>query len=112
MSVVDLYNVPQTPSDMDRWASLHMIHHRLINLAIYRQHHIALPEYVIDPIDMRNPTAFLDQHQTMHNNTDSVLGLSGYDLSDVDLTDARQLSGWIWLNAQLHFQEATATGAF
>jgi hypothetical protein len=59
-----------------------------------------------------NSSGFLDQHQQMHNNSDAVLGVSSYDLTDVNWADAGQREGWIFLNAQLHQAEANATGVF
>jgi hypothetical protein len=112
MSIADLYNVPETDTDMAKWSALHQAQHRVTNHAILQTYSIALPEYILDPIDLADPQAFLNQHQTWHNTVDEILGLSGYDLSEVDWSDAGQRAGWIFLNAQLHVQEAQALGAF
>ena len=89
-----------------------MAEHRETNEAIFRKAAITLPEYVLDPVDMNDPTGFLDLHQQMHNNTDALLGISGYDLTEVDWTDPGQRAGWIQLNAQLHVMESDATEGF
>lgn len=112
MSVADLANVPNTDEEMVKWSALHAYHHRQINGAILLIHDIALPEYILDPVNLADPQAFLNQHQQMHQNTDQVLGIQGYDLTEVDWNDLGQRSGWIWLNFQLHVAEANATGVF
>jgi hypothetical protein len=112
MSLVDMFNVPNDPLEMARWSSLHAIQHRLTNFVILRDYNIALPEYILDPVNLADPAAFLDQHQQMHQNVDQLLGISGFDLTDVDWNDPGQRAGWIYLNAQLHTSEANATGAF
>jgi len=112
MAVASLFNVPGTDQEMAAWSFIHMAHHRELNEAILRLRNIALPEYILDPVNLADPQAFLNQHQQMHNNTDAVLGVSGYDLTEVDWADAGQRAGWIYLNATLHVAEAEATETF
>lgn len=112
MSVADLFNIPSTNTEMAAWSFQHMAHHRLINAAIQQTYSIDLPEYILDPVNLADPQAFLNQHQEMHNNTDRLFNISGFDLTDVDWSDPGQRAGWIFLNAQLHVAEADATGAF
>ena len=112
MSIADLYNVPVTDADVAQWSNLHLIQHRLTNEAVLRTKNIALPEYVLAPIDLNDPQAFLYQHQQMHNAVDQLYGISGYNLTDVNWSDVSQREGWIFLNAQLHVDEAQMTGAY
>ena len=112
MSVADLYNVPKTDAEMHVWSFNHMVHHRLVNAYLLKTKRINLPEYILDPMPVGDVRTFLLQHQTMHNNTDALTGVSGYDLTEVDWTKPEQRAGWIWLNAQLHVAEANATGVF
>lgn len=112
MSVANLFNIPNTDQEMGTWSFQHMAHHRLINLAILRIYNVVLPEYVLDPVDMTDPVQFLLQHQKMHDASDGVLGVSSFDLTDVDWSDQGQRAGWIWLNARLHVAEANATETF
>lgn len=112
MALASLFNVPNNTGEMSYWSFAHMDHHRRVNAAILQDFGIALPEYVLDPVDMNNPGSFLELHQQMHNNTDAIIGVSGYDLSAVDWSDTKQRAGWIYLNAQLHVAEADAIGVF
>jgi hypothetical protein len=110
MTVASLFNVPTTDDEMRQWSFAHMAHHRDINAAIQQNYSITLPLYILDPVDMNDPKAFLDQHQLMHNNTDQITGVAGFDLSEVNWSDPQQRAGWIYLNAQLHTQESAALG--
>lgn len=112
MALADIFNVPNTDQEMSQWSFAHMDHHRRINAAILASNNVVLPEYILDPVNLADPVAFGLQHQEMHNNTDAILGISGYDLTEVDWSDDGQRAGWIWLNAQLHRAEADATGVY
>lgn len=112
MSVASLFNIPTTDTEMAQWSFSHQAHHRELNEAILRIYHIALPEYILDPVNLADPVAFLYQHQSWHDDIDAVLNLSGYDLTEVDWSDPGERAGWIWLNAQLHLAEADATETF
>jgi len=111
MPVADLYNVPSTPEDFHWWSFNHMAHHRAeVDQLNNANPGLNLPIFILDPVDPNNPGVFLYQHQQMHNNTEVITGVSGYDLTTVDMRDPEQLAGWIFLNADLHFQEAQILG--
>lgn len=104
--VAGLYNVPSDDAELKQWATLHQMHHRDINAAIYRLTKIALPEYILDPIDVNDTGNWEDNHQNMHQLQDFLLGITGYDLSEVDWKNKNITAGWIYLNALEHKQAA------
>jgi hypothetical protein len=108
MGLADLWNVPNTDEEMATWSQLHFAEHVLINQAILEQHNVALPLYLINPVNLADPQAFLNLHQQMHGNTDAVLGVASQNLTEVDWNDPGQREGWIQLNAQLHVAESNA----
>lgn len=112
MAVASIYNVPTNEQEWNQWSFAHAAHHIDVNQAILQQHSIALPDFILDPINLADPQTFFEQHQLMHNNSDAVLGISGFDISDVNLKDKEQLAAWIFLVASLHYQEALKTGAW
>ena len=112
MPVADLYNVPTTPEQLAKWSFSHLANHRDQAEAVQRLYGLSVPVYVIDPLDPKNASTFLYQHQIMHNTNDAITGVSGYDLTDVDLSDPEQMASWILLNAQLHFAEAQVLGTW
>jgi hypothetical protein len=102
--LADLYNVPTTDSERALWSFAHMAHHRDINAKIYLLIKVALPEYILDPIDANDTGQWEYQHQLMHDNQNQILGIVGQDLTGVDWKDQRLLTAWVWLNASEHYQ--------
>lgn len=113
MPVGNIFNVPniEDPESFNVWAFAHMDHHRSINRAIYSSLLVALPEFSLDPIPLGDDSgAWMYQHQTMHNNQNAILGISGFDISEVKWRDKSLLEGWVWLHAQEHYQASQILG--
>lgn len=110
MALAALYNIPATEPEFMSWAFAHAAHHRDIIRAIYQNTGVSLQEFVLDPFDPKNPQTWLYQHQIMHKDMDAVLGISGYDLLDVDFQNRDNFAGWVWLNADEHRQAALGLG--
>jgi hypothetical protein len=104
--LADLYNVPGSDSERAFWTFAHMAHHRDINHAIYLLTKTALPEYILDPVDPHDTGQWEYQHQTMHDNQNAILGIQGQDLTGIDWNNQNLLAGWVWLNANEHYQAA------
>lgn len=109
-AVAGLYNVPGTPSEWSQWAFINMAHHRDIFRLIYAQQSILLPEFILDPLNPDDPGVWLYQHQRMHEDQNEALGIDGYNLVDVDLSDPEELAGWIYLHSSEHLQAANILG--
>lgn len=106
MALASLFNVPSTDIERSQWAFAHMAHHRDINRKIYELIKIALPEFILDPINPVETGTWEYQHQEMHNNQNAILGIAGFDLSELDWTKQNELAGWVFLNGQEHRQAA------
>lgn len=104
--IANLYNVPGTTAELAEWAFSHMAHHRDINARIYLLLKIALPEYILEPIDPADTGQWEDQHQIMHDNQNQLLGIAGQDLTGVDWKDDNLKAAWVFLNASEHYQAA------
>lgn len=102
MGVADIANVPNDQKTLLEWSFSHMAHHRDINRRIFEIENVALPEYALDPVNPNDAEVFLAQHQIMHNNQNTVLGIEGQNLSEVNFRDPVELSTWIFLNFQEH----------
>ncbi len=102
--LADLYNVPTTDEERAQWSFAHMAHHRDINARIYLLVKVALPEYILDPVNPENSGEWEYQHQLMHDNENAILGIQGQDLTGMDWKDQRLLAAWIWLNVNEHVQ--------
>ena len=108
MSIADLFNIPGDDQQLFYWSRMHLVWHRSCNLAIFQQQDIILPEYLLDPLPVGDPGQWLQNHQTMHNNLDTLLGVQTYNLTDVDWGDEQQRIGWFQAHAQLSQQESNA----
>ena len=104
--LANLYNVPSNDAERAQWAFAHMAHHRDIARRLYELVKVALPEYILDPIDPNDSGQWEDQHQIMHDNQNQLLGITGQDLTGIDWKDQRLTAGWIFLNASEHYQAA------
>jgi hypothetical protein len=102
--LANLYNTPITDDQRAAWAFSHMAHHRDINARIYLLIKVALPEYILDPINVNDTGQWEYQHQLMHDKQNQILGIQGQDLTGVTWKDQRLLDAWIWLNASEHYQ--------
>ncbi len=102
MSLANIFNIPGDPETMAAWSFSHMAHHRDIIRRLYQTRGLLLDEYAIDPVNPNNLKGFLDQHQIMHQQFSTVLGLPGWDLGEVDWQNKGQRSVWIDLNARAH----------
>jgi len=109
-SLAAIFNVPSTRSEFDAWGFAHAAHHRDINRKIFELGGGSLIEFVLDPINPDDTGAWLYQHQAMHAQMDAALGIEGYDLLEANFKDPNELSGWIWLHAQEHYQAAGLLG--
>lgn len=111
-AVAGLYNVPDLgqPESLATWGFVHAAHHRDIIRRIYELALLALPEYILDPINPNDMETWTYQHQQMHNDMDTILGISGFNLDDVDWKNKGQLSSWVALHAAEHLQAANILG--
>lgn len=110
MSIANLANVPSTDEERAQWAFSHMAHHRDIAARIYLLVKIAMPEYILEPLNPDDPSTWEDQHQQMHDNQNELLGITGQDLTGVDWKDQRLTAAWIQLNFNEHLQASNILG--
>ncbi len=104
--VAALYNVPNNTQELAEWSFSHAAHHNDIIRVIYQITKIALPVFVLDPVDINNSQVWADQHQQMHTQMDAILGISGYNLDDWDWKNQSTLAGNIYNNGNEHYQAA------
>ena len=105
-----LYNVPGTPEELSTWGAAHQSHHRDIARVIYEILGVQMTEFILDPFDIEDSGVWQYQHQIMHQEMDAVLGINGFALTNVDLSNQDALTGWIFANASEHYQAANTLG--
>ena len=109
-AIASLFNVPANAQELSSWATAHATHHRDVNRVLYQLTGANLVEYVLDPINPDDTGIWAYQHQIMHQNMDAVLGIEGFDLTNVDFKNQDLLTGWIELHANEHYQAANTLG--
>jgi hypothetical protein len=105
--LANLYNVPSNDAERQAWSFSHMAHHRDINQKIYVLTKVAVPEYLLDPIDPNDTGAWEYNHQIMHDTQNLLLGITGQDLTGLNWKDQNLLAAWIWINGSEHYQASS-----
>lgn len=105
MSVAAIFNVPSNQAEFNDWSFCHSDHHTNV-AAKLRTVGIVVPTYILDPINPADTGTWEYQHQLIHDAIDQVLGIQGFDLSDINWQDRNEFAGWIFLNANEHYQMA------
>jgi hypothetical protein len=108
--LADLANVPVSDADRAQWTFAHAAHHRDIAARIYLLVKVALPEYILDPVNIVDSGDWEYQHQLMHDNQNQVLGITGQDLTGIDWKDQRLLAAWVQVNFNEHLQASNILG--
>ena len=112
--VPTLFNIFQDQIGLNQFSFANADLHFRQNNALYAKQSLppnALPYYVLDPIYLGTDlTNWLQLHQDIHTKVNTLLGIAGNDLTDVDFEKPEQLAAWIWLHAQEHVQAASKLG--
>ena len=110
MGLPYLYFSPETPDDWKKWAFNHAAYHYDMIFAVQAQFGQNLTQYIINPIDPEGLGLWLDQHQSMHQQLNAVLGTQGYDLLNSDWQDPDAFAEWLRLNGDEHLRLSAALG--
>lgn len=104
MSLAALYNVPAGALELQLWSFHNASEHLLIAnaISVKKSKRIVLPP--LDPIPLVDFSNWLRRHQTVHNDQNEVLKISGSDLTGLDLESPEQVQAWIQLHVQEHLQ--------
>ena len=98
MSLAQLFEMPRTTEQWAMWSFAHASFHHDVDQAIARTYSITLAEFALDPFNPKD-TTWLYNHQVNHSARNAVLGIRGYDLTSVDLSDESSVLDWINLHA-------------
>jgi hypothetical protein len=107
MSLAALWNIPETQDQLSAWSFVNAAAHADIIARIFQATGKQLDSFILDPFDPHDEASFqpwLYQHQAMHQQMDAILGIQGYDLTDVDFSNDGLLAGWIQSHAVEHMQ--------
>lgn len=71
---------------------------------------LVLDQFQLSPINTDDFGLWLYNHQTMHSQINQVLGLTGFNLLDLDWEDQDQLQDWLNQNGDEHQRICSALG--
>ncbi len=113
MSIANLINVPrefaQSP-DAHAWTFSNSADHDEIIQAIQAQYGIRLNTYIVDPFPTSDLTGWFFRHQNLHDDMNGVLGLTGSDFTDLDVSDQTEVNYWALQHYQEHLAARIALG--
>ncbi|MDE2020516.1 MAG: hypothetical protein KGJ13_09295 [Patescibacteria group bacterium] len=108
--IANLFNVPSTEEDWNEYSFSLQSTLRDINRRIYETQKIAVPEFILDPINLAEPYVQLYNLQNWMNDLNAILGIAGFDYIDVDFSQQGDLASWTWLLAKNIRQAANQVG--
>lgn len=97
-----LFDITASGSSLEQFFFWNAQDHIEIHQAIQAQKGNNLFSRVLDPVDKQALDVWTELHQQTHNDINSVLGLSGNDLSDPDFSNPTKVREWMNLHAQEH----------
>lgn len=109
--LANIQNAPTDDQSMNTWSFSHtdLVNATIANLNTKGKD--IVPQ-IIDPIPLFDQGGYLRRLQTAHDSINSVLGLVGSDLTDVDISKPQQLQAWVNLVYNECFQWTLKTGVF
>ena len=95
-----LLEVPETEDDWGRFAWHNLDQINLIQQAILQQYGLEVTSYILFPLPLDNPSQWLQNNQSAHNDFNTALGLQSHNIEDLDFNNPDEVASWINLNYQ------------
>ena len=108
--LAQLLNVPESLDSFGTFAFPNSVHHEDVRRYIERIRGIPLPQYNLFPLALEDFGNWLENHQAAHDGINTVLGVLGADLSEINLRDPQAVQIWLRLHFDEHYQWALKTG--
>ena len=108
-----LLNEFSEPKTQDTWAFDHADQHNKIIDASFQKYGIVMEPFILDPMALIGTpelTNWLENHQAATSAYESLLGIAGNDLSEVDFTKQDQVDSWLRLHWFSHQQAQQKLG--
>lgn len=110
MSLPLLFARPDSEDSRNLWAFNHAAIHFTVNDAIFTQKNAKIDSFQLSPINPDDIGLWLYRHQMMHNEANNVLGLTGFDLLELDWNDPDAFQTWLALHGDEHQRWNQALG--
>lgn len=110
MSLAQVLYPPPTPQGMEEWFQAHARHHEGILFALKETQGVNLDNLGLYPVNEKDLDDWLQRHQEMHTAMNRVFGISGTDLSGLDLKDKNKSDSWFFQHFLQHQSAAQSCG--
>lgn len=110
MSLAQLLYPPPTPQGLGDFMFSHNQHHIAIIRGLKQVKNVDATLYQIYPFNPKDLENWLQAHQQLHSDYESVLQIQGNDLSEVDFKNQKQFDAWLFLNFSSHRSAAQLLG--
>ena len=104
MSLPAIYATPTDDDSWQRWSFNHAANHYGLVGAARTAKNAQLSQFALDPFDQDDPGLWFYMHQTMHDQINSLLGSSGFNLLELDWKDPQQFAAWLQFNGDEHLR--------
>lgn len=111
MALIELLRwLPENQAMREWWTLHHREDHNEIINAIQSKKGVSLVKYQISPYNKQDEGGWLLRHQALHNDFNSVLGLPGSDLQNIDDSDEKGREEMALSHFREHQQARQALG--
>lgn len=109
MSLAQILYPPPTTVGMEEWFHAHARHHEALIWA-YGKQGVILEDLNLYPVQKKDLDNWLQRHQTMHGALGQVSGISGSDLTGLDLNNKAASDNWFFQHFMQHLGFAQSCG--
>lgn len=102
MSLAQILYPSPTPEGMEEWFQSHARHHEAIIVALKDTRGLILDNLGLYPVNQGDMDDWLERHQQMHTAMTKVTGITGTDLSALDLKDKAKSDAWFFQHFLQH----------
>lgn len=108
--LASLVNVPRNQNDWELWSWCNRLQIAAIRQAIREKYNVNLAEQILYPLSQDDFASFLQANSQAHTDFNSVLGLQGSDIEELDPKDEKKLEAWIYSVYQELYSASAALG--
>lgn len=110
MSLASVLYPSPTRQGWKEWSWANFQHHLAIDTGLLQVAGYQYNPYRLWPVDEHDFRGFLEQHNQSHQVFNSVLGINGQDLSELDLEDKTMRDSWFFSHYTQHQAAAQLLG--
>lgn len=111
MSLAQILYPPPTHQGWKEWSWANFQHHLALESAILQLKGVQVASFRLWPVTEHDLKDWLQAHQEAHNAINAALGISGQDLSELDLKNKTKRDDWFYVHELQHQAAAQLLGS-